>query len=192
MWLILLVVSLGIDTFAMSVGLGAGGLQKSRWLRVGIMFALFEGAMPIVGLLLGAAASRVVGQWGDRAAGVVLLIVGAMMMREAIAEWHESPEELQEEAEERAERAAHLHGLGLVGAGAAVSIDELAAGFGVGLSGAVDRWLPIVIGAQAFALTMIGLYLGGRLSARFAERAEGVAGAVLLVLGLLLLFGMAM
>ncbi len=192
MWLTLLVLSLGIDTFAMSVGLGAGGLNRSRWLRVGVIFALFEGIMPVLGLLLGGAAARLVGQWGDRAAGVVLLVVGILMIREAVSEWNESLEELQEEAEERAERTSNMTGISLLGAGLAVSIDELAAGFGVGLSGAVERWLPIVIAIQALLLTLLGLCLGGKLSARFAERAEGAAGVALLLLGLLLLFGYAL
>ncbi len=189
MWLILVVLSLGIDTLAVSVGLGAGGLRRERWLRVGLIFALFEGLMPVLGILLGGAASSFIGEWAGRAAGIVLLIVGALMIREAASEWNESLEELQEEAEERATSAANLHGLGLVGAGVGISLDELAAGFGAGLTGAAHKWLPLVIAAQAFVVTMVGLYLGGRLSARFAERAEGVAGVVLAILGLFLVLG---
>jgi len=49
----LLFLSLGLDTFAVAVGLGPSGLPRAQWRRVGLAFAFFEGGMPIVGLVVG-------------------------------------------------------------------------------------------------------------------------------------------
>ena len=56
--LILLVVPLGLDTFVVFGGARAARLPKSYRLR---LFASFEMAMPIVGLLLGRALGHALG-----------------------------------------------------------------------------------------------------------------------------------
>lgn len=61
---VLLFLSLGLDTLAVAVGLGLSGLPRSQWRRVGLTFAFFEGLMPVVGLLVGHRLSHAFGVWG--------------------------------------------------------------------------------------------------------------------------------
>ena len=51
--LLLVAVSLGLSNFAASVGIGVSGVDARARLRVGIIFGIFETAMPILGLLAG-------------------------------------------------------------------------------------------------------------------------------------------
>ena len=53
--LILVAVSVGLSNFAAAIGIGVSGIDARTRLRVGVIFGLFETAMPILGLLLAAA-----------------------------------------------------------------------------------------------------------------------------------------
>ena len=47
---LLVALSLGLSNFAAAVGIGVGGVSGRTRLRVGVIFGLFEGGMPILGL----------------------------------------------------------------------------------------------------------------------------------------------
>jgi putative Mn2+ efflux pump MntP len=49
----LVAVSLGLSNFAAAIGIGVSGVDARTRLRVGLVFGLFEAAMPLLGLLLG-------------------------------------------------------------------------------------------------------------------------------------------
>ena len=51
--LVLVAVSVGLSNFAAAIGIGVSGIDARTRLRVGVIFGLFETAMPILGLLLG-------------------------------------------------------------------------------------------------------------------------------------------
>jgi len=72
----------------------------------------------------------------------------------------------------------------------AVSLDELAIGFSAGLLDLPIAWTIALIAVQAFVAAQIGLAVGARLSERAREAAERIAGAGLIVLGLVF-FGQA-
>ena len=63
--LILFVLPLGLDTFAVSAALGIRGLPSRQRLRVSLLMSSFEMAMPVVGLLVGHALGHLVGDAAD-------------------------------------------------------------------------------------------------------------------------------
>jgi len=63
--LILFVLPLGADTFAVAAALGMGGLPPKQRLRVSVVMSSFEMLMPVVGLLLGRALGQLVGSAAD-------------------------------------------------------------------------------------------------------------------------------
>jgi putative Mn2+ efflux pump MntP len=71
--------------------------------------------------------------------------------------------------------------------GVSISLDELAIGFTLGLLRLPAAEVIALIAAQAFILTQLGLRLGHRLSERFREGSERLAGVALTALGLVLL-----
>ena len=65
-------------------------------------------------------------------------------------------------------------------------MDELAIGFTIGLLGFPILLVVILIGAQTFVVTQLGLRLGARVGERVREGAERLAGVALTVLGVVL------
>jgi putative Mn2+ efflux pump MntP len=167
---------LGLDTFAVSALLALGGLPSRQRLRVSLLFAAFEAAMPLVGVLVGHGLAHLLGHSASYLAGGILIALGGWML-------------VQDEGAERTsvERLASGHGMALVALGLSVSLDELAIGFTIGLLH-LSLWLAIVlIGAQAFVMAQLGFRLGARLGERIREGAERLAAIALLALGILIL-----
>ncbi len=173
--LILFVLPLGLDTLAVSAALGMRGLPPRARLRVSLLMSSFEMAMPVVGLLIGHALGRLVGNAADYVAIGVLALLGAWM--------------LLHEDEAESDKVGQLvsgRGLVLLALGLSISLDELAIGFTIGLLH-LSLWLAVVlIGAQAFLFAQVGLRLGARLNETMRERAEQLAGLALLGLAVLL------
>jgi putative Mn2+ efflux pump MntP len=177
MWkLILFVLPLGLDTFAVSAALGMRGLPSRQRVRISLLMSGFEMAMPILGLLLGHALGHLIGDAADYLAIAVLALVGVWMLV------HENDAE-----SERVAQLASGNSLMMIALGISISLDELAVGFTIGLLH-LSLWLAIVlIGAQAFLFSQLGLRMGGHLNEAFRERAEQLAGLALIGLALLLL-----
>ncbi len=173
--LILFVLPLGLDTFAVSAALGMRGLPSRARLRVSLLMSSFEMAMPVVGLLVGHALGTLFGHAADYVAIGVLALLGAWMLLD------------EDDAEgKKAGQLASGQGLVLLALGLSISLDELAIGFTIGLLH-LSIWLAVVlIGAQAFLFAQVGLRLGARLNETLRERAEQLAGLALLGLALLL------
>ena len=55
------ILPLGVDTFAAAASLGIIGVRRRRRLLFSVVFACFEGGMPLIGLLFGAALGDRVG-----------------------------------------------------------------------------------------------------------------------------------
>lgn len=168
-----LVLSLGLDTFAVSIGLGLSGLARRERVRYGVSFALAEGIMPLVGFLVGQVVATALGTVASYAAIILLLAVGLYTLWEA---FHE------EERDFEAVSMPRMLVLAL-----SVSLDELAVGFSLGL-----LHIPVLIAAgliagQAFIVTWLGVMFGAALGETLAERAEVLSGAVLSLLALVLL-----
>jgi putative Mn2+ efflux pump MntP len=171
-----LILPLSLDTFAIAASLGAAGLERNERLRLGLLFAAFEGGMPLVGLLVGATLGRLVGGVADYVAIAALLGVGAYMLRS------------DEEAEERrVTMFARARGAAILGLGLSVSLDELAIGFTIGLLRVPLVPAVVLIAVQAFVASQLGFALGSRVAERLRENAERLAGVVLIALAALLL-----
>ena len=175
--LILFVLPLALDTFAVSSALGIRGLPSRQRLRVSLLMSSFEMAMPVVGLLVGHALGHLVGDAADYSAIAVLSVLCALMLL------HE-----EEDEGEKGDRIAAGSGLVLLALGISISLDELAIGFTIGLLH-LSLWLAIgLIGVQAFLCAQLGLRLGAHLNETLRERAEQLAGLALLGLAILIGF----
>jgi putative Mn2+ efflux pump MntP len=173
---LILLLSLGLDTFAVALGLGLSGLSRSQWVRVGLTFACFEGLMPVGGLLLGKQLSNVIGSRAGYIAAVLLIVVGAFALKEACSDDDDDDE-----------TPSLLDGNKLLLTGLSVSLDELAVGFSLGLLHVALLSTLSYIAIQAFGITFLGLALGARLGKRLGDKAEFASGIVLILLGIALL-----
>lgn len=177
--LVALVIPMGLDTFGVAVALGLAGLPREHRLRVSLLFAGFEGAMPLVGVALGAPLGRAIGSSADYLAAALVTVLGVYML---IAERDEEG------------RLLSLTQGGMLGAvvlGVTISLDELAIGFSAGLLRLPIPALVTAVAAQAFIVTQIGIRLGDRVGEGLREGAESVAGLALIALGVILLITLA-
>lgn len=175
--LLALVVPLSLDTFAVSAAVGMSRLTSRERLRVSLLFALFEGTMPLVGFLIGAGLGNAIGHDGDYLAGLLLVGLGGYML------WP------RDESSEGAAAAAlaRTHGLAVIGLGVGISLDELAIGFSVGLLRISIILAALLIALQAFVAAQIGVRVGQRLGEGLREAAEKLAGVMLISLGVVFL-----
>jgi putative Mn2+ efflux pump MntP len=174
--LVLFVLPLGLDTFAVSAALGLQGLPKRERLKVSLLLSAFEMSMPVVGLFVGRGLGAAIGHAGEYVAAAALIGLGFYILRE------------DDQAEgEKIARLGSRSGLALIGLGVGISIDELAMGFTIGLLHLSLVVAVILIGAQAFLLAQVGLRLGSRLGEAARDWAERLAGIALLGLGVLIL-----
>ena len=175
-----LILSLGLDTFALSTTLGIAPLSRRARLRLALTFAAAEGLMPAVGLLIGRPLGEAVGRWDVYAAAALLVVTGLWMLREGLAEDDERAQILS---------LASAQGLTLVGLALSVSLDELVVGFSFGLLRIALAPALVAIALQALLLSLCGLWLGSRVGRALGERAELLAGVVLCLLGIALAVG---
>lgn len=173
--LLAFVLPLGLDSFAVAAALGTTALPaRQRW-RISALFVAFEAGMPLIGLALGAPLAHAIGGIADYLAAAALLAVGAWML-------------LSDDDNEagRVQALLHKRGIAMIALGLAISTDELAIGFSLGLSRLPAAAVITAIAVQALLASQIGLAVGDRIGERWRERAERLAGAALTSLGIFL------
>jgi putative Mn2+ efflux pump MntP len=174
---IALILPLCLDTFAVAAALGMTRPTGAQRIRFSLLFAAFEGGMPVIGLVVGAGLGRVIGDWSEYVAIAALVALGAYML------WARGDDE------ERVRRLAASRGPAVIAVGLSVSLDELAIGFSLGLLNVPIVPAIVLIAAQAFVISQVGFALGSRVGAATREGAERLAGAVLIVIAGALLVG---
>jgi manganese efflux pump family protein len=180
--LLLVAMSLGLSNCAAAVGIGVSGADGRVRLRVAVIFGLFEAGMPIVGLLLGRSLAGTLGHaahWIGAA-----LLVGTGLYAVVQAARHPRRERDPSPVAPARQRTGRL----LV-TGAALSIDNLAAGFALGTFHVGVAVAAAIIGAVSVTLSLAGLELGNRIGARTGERGELLGGLVLIAVGTALASG---
>lgn len=171
--LLAFVLPLGLDSFAVAAAVGAMRVTTAwQRLRISLVFVIFEGGMPLIGLGLGTALARGIGQVAAYLAGAAVIAIGAWML---LAE--------DEDEQDKAGRLATSRGLALIALGVSISLDELAIGFTIGLAHLPVTAVIVAIALQAFIAAQLGLAIGARIGERSRERAEQVAGIALILLG---------
>jgi manganese efflux pump family protein len=169
--LLAFVIPLGLDSFAVAAAIGAvRATTAAERMRVSLIFVIFEGGMPLIGLGLGSALSRGIGSVANYAAAAAVIAVGAWLL-------------LSGDEEERAARVLSSTGLALVALGLSISLDELAIGFSIGLVRLPVAAVIVAIALQALVAAQLGLALGARIGERWRDRAGQVAGIALVLLG---------
>lgn len=178
---LLVALSLGLSNFAASVGIGISGIDAGiRW-RVSVVFGLFEAGMPIVGLLLGRGLAGAFGGATHWIGAVLLIATGVYAVIQSLRSRGQGDDDRQAVAGQRTGR--------LLVTGAALSIDNLAVGFALGVYHVSLVVAAVTIGAVSVGLSLIGLELGNRLGAKTGKNGEVLGGAVLIGVGIAIAAG---
>lgn len=175
--------AMSTDAFAAAVGKGAA-MRKPRFadaLRAGLIFGVIEAITPIIGWLLGRAASQYVEAFDHWIAFVLLGALGVHMILAGL-----KPNE--EEAEE-ASADKPRHGFwALAVTGFATSIDAMAIGVGLAFLDVHIGVVALVIGLCTLTMVTLGIMLGRVLGTLAGKRAEIIGGAILIIIGCTILY----
>jgi len=169
--LLLVAASVGLDNLGAATALGVSGVDRKLRIRVALIFGVFEGAMPIIGLVLGHSLARDLGAAADPIGGALLGVAGTYAV---------ATELLREKGSTRSLEPGTK---GLILLAAALSIDNLVIGFALGTYHANLVVAAVTIAVVSVALSLLGLELGRRLGDRLGHRSELVGGVVLILVG---------
>jgi putative Mn2+ efflux pump MntP len=167
---LLLGLLVGLDNLQVGAGLGLVRMSVARrWAFAGA-FALCETVMPLVGLAVGRKMANLVGPWaGPWAEGIgiaVLALCGLLIVVLSL----------------RGKEAEEIGSLALAGLPLSLSLDNLAAGLGLGSLGYPVIASALTIGLISGSLCALGLFSGAWLRRWIPRRAELWCGLYLLVL----------
>lgn len=164
-------LAVGLDVLAVSVGVGIAQVSREASIRLGLSFASSEIVMQVIGYQLGVGAGKLLGEIGSYAGVALLVVVGAMLIRES----------MRDEPEPNFEAT---RGLGLIMTSLSISLDSL--GVGAALPAAKIPLVPLLLMlcGTTTAFTLVGLEFGGRLGERYKRGAERAAGALLIALAI--------
>ncbi len=179
--LFIIAVGLSMDAFAVAVckGLAVKKAGIKEMATAGLWFGGFQALMPAIGYLLGATFEKYITKIDHWVAFVLLGIIGANMIKEALSKEEECG------CDSKAGSMAPKEMLTLA---IATSIDALAVGITFALLPDVNIGAAVgFIGIITFALSAVGIKIGNIFGIKFKSKAEFAGGLILILMGLKIL-----
>ncbi|MBI9048851.1 MAG: manganese efflux pump [Anaerolineaceae bacterium] len=172
--LLIISISLAMDCFAVSLGVGSGYYEKNirTYFRVSYHFGLFQGGMAFIGWLAGQTIVEYISTVDHWIAFVLLAFVGGRMIREGLDANHDGC------------GRDPSRGKMLVVLCVATSIDALAVGISMAMVTVNISSAILMIGIASVLLSILGLSLGNQLGKRFGKGMEVLGGALLVGIGI--------
>jgi manganese efflux pump family protein len=171
----IIAVGLALDAFAVSLCSGKKIGNRRGAIRLSFHLGLFQFLMPVIGWYLGVRIAPFVQNVDHWIAFGLLLYIGLKMMKESF----DGSEQIKYDPSK---------GKTLVALSVATSIDALVVGFSLAMVG-IDIWRPaIIIGIITALLSIVGIYLGKALGAKFGRKMEFIGGLIIIGIGTKILF----
>lgn len=175
--IILIALGLTFDTFAVSVstGIAVNQIRFFQALRVALIFALFQAAMPIIGWYGAIQIKDLIIDYDHWIAAGLLWFLGLKMIKESFNKHEEK------------EQSNTLVLKTIITLAIATSIDALAVGVSFGF---LDVYMPFaifIIGFTTFLVAMLGMLLGKKAGEIIGKRAEILGGIMLIIIGIKIL-----
>ena len=169
---------LAMDAFAVSLGIGTTGQASDprAKFRLAFHFGFFQGAMTLLGWLLGSTIAGFIGSVDHWVALVLLAYVGVNMIRSGLnphAECYQSNPS---------------KGKTLMILCVATSLDAMAVGLGMAMLRTPVLFPSLVIGVVTAGLSTFGRFAGTQLGLTFGKRMEILGGLILIGIGLRILY----
>lgn len=180
--IVLLAISLSMDAFAVSLckGLAMDKLKIRHCLTVGAWFGSFQALMPLLGYLLGSTFADKITSIDHWIAFVLLLIIGANMIKEALS---------KKDEEESVNGSLGFKTMFVMAV--ATSIDALAVGVSFAFTEFETNYFVYIafalIGLITFAISAVGVKVGNIFGTKYKSKAELAGGIILILLGLKIL-----
>lgn len=175
--IILVAISLSFDTFAVSVSTGFA-IKKIRFLqilKIALILALFQSAMPLIGWCLGSQIEKIINNYDHWIAFVLLVILGTKMIIESFKNKNET------------NNTNLLNTRIIIGIAIATSIDALVIGVSFAFIKMNIFLAVIIIGLVTFIASILGIVLGKNFGHHFGNKMEIVGGIILIAIGIRIL-----
>jgi len=178
--ILLLAIALAMDAFGVSLATGVTLKQVSfrQTFRLAWHFGLFQALMPIIGWSAGLTVKSLIASFDHWVAFVLLAFIGVRMIFSAF----------RQETDPRNAKDPTRGGM-LVMLSLATSVDALAVGLSLSML-KISIWTPAaIIGITASLFTVTGVHLGRLVGqkSKLGNWAEAVGGAILIVIGAIIL-----
>ena len=170
---LLLAVGLAMDAFAVSIckGLAVRKVTIRTMVIVGLWFGVFQGVMPVIGYVAGSAFYDLISEYDHWIAFILLFLIGANMLREVLSDEDEGVDD-------------NLGFRTMLLLAIATSIDALAVGISLAMTGDGIVEPALIIGVVTMIISMFGVWIGSRFGDRYGKKAELVGGVILILIGL--------
>lgn len=172
--ILILAISLGLDAFSVAVGVGLIWYGPRQIFRLSWHFGFFQAIMPLLGWQLGNILSNFVKNLSAFIACGILVGIGLHMILNAFKIQRETGRSIARD---------RTRGWSLVLLSIATSLDAFGVGISLGLLVSGIFKICFVIGMTAAVMTIIGMWLGNRMSRAVDLKLEAIAGIVLIILG---------
>lgn len=176
--LVILGVVIGSNNLAVAFALGAMD-TRPYWLRIIVVFGIFEFLIPLVGIIIGKQLSTVIASYASYIGGGILLILGFFMIFKSSKSFKKEESHLLKKVNSWT---------GIIALSAGLSIDNLIVGFSIGLQNFHPITTSSVIAVSSVLFTIIGLNTGKYLGDHFRKVTEIFAAILLLLLGIATIF----
>jgi putative Mn2+ efflux pump MntP len=176
--IVFIALGLAMDAFAVSIVSGASykRLKIKHALRIALFFGGFQALMPLIGYMAGLSIKAYIGLYDHWVVFGLLCSVGSKMIYESFkissAEHNFNPSKI----------------FILLILSVATSIDALAIGITLPFLRISLVTAVLIIGLVTFILSYLGVFIGRRFGHFFENKIEAIGGAILIGLGLKILF----
>lgn len=169
----LMAFALSLDSFSISLSLGAYVRRLQEQVYISVVFGLFHSLLPLVGMFLGVYLSSLVTSLASLLSACIFIIIGAYMFFSSF---------------EHKMHYYQIKGLKLYSLALLVSVDSFPVGVSLGLT-AISSLVPLLIfGFFAMIFTFIGLYIARRAHRVIGIYSERIGGIILFIIGLSYIF----
>lgn len=169
-------VGLSMDAFAVSVckGLSMKKLDWKKAIIIALYFGVFQALMPVIGYLLGTTFESLVTQIDHWIAFILLGIIGANMIKEALGKESENSND-------------KVDFKTMIVLAIATSIDALAIGITFAFFKTKLLSSVAIIGVITFVLSLVGVKIGNKFGDKYEKKAEFLGGVILILIGVKIL-----
>ncbi len=168
-------VGVSMDAFAVAIckGMSVKTVGRRHFIVAGAWFGGFQALMPLIGFLLGVGFKNVVESWDHWLSFVLLSAIGIRMMKESRC----GVDSLNDSFSPKV----------MFPLAVANSIDALAVGVSFAFLNVQIVPAVLLIGATTFIFSGAGVSIGNKFGAKFKSKAEVVGGAILILIGTMIL-----
>lgn len=173
--ILIIAIGLSADCFAvaLSSSIAAKGFTLSRFVRLPIVFGIFQALMLVIGWLAGRSVIDFISAYDHWLAFALLVFIGGRMIWES---FHE------EKAKKNTDSWVTLLALSI-----ATSIDALAVGLSFAFLKTDILIAAVTVGIAAFVITGIAQLIGNKVGHLMGKRAELLGGLILIGIGIKIL-----